>query len=81
MPLAGCPATRTSPDVGEWSRLSTCMSVDLPLPLRPVIASRSPARTSRETSSSAVEVVLRVLYVLPTPWADRSSSFMAFPFS
>src|SRR5688572_2900894 len=52
MALNGLPFTRTSPWVGASRPPSTCSSVDLPEPERPMMAMRSARRTSRSIPRS-----------------------------
>ena len=47
------PSTRTRPDVGRFRPLKWLISVDFPLPVEPMIPTKSPSSTVKDTSSSA----------------------------
>ena len=49
----GAPSSRTTPDVGGKTPLSTLTSVDLPAPLSPIRPTASDASRVNETSASA----------------------------
>src|SRR5688500_8030891 len=50
----GCPSITTEPDVGRYAPLRIFSNVDLPAPFSPINACTDPARTSKETSVSAL---------------------------
>ena len=52
-PVTGLPATRTDPALGNWSPVTSFMSVDLPQPDGPTTATNSPSATETFSPSTA----------------------------
>src|SRR5687768_8721661 len=50
----GCSSITKEPDVGRYAPLRIFNNVDLPAPFSPINACTDPARTSKETSVSAL---------------------------
>ena len=48
------PSIRMRPEVGRFRPLKWLMRVDLPLPVEPMMPTKSPSSTLNDTSSSAV---------------------------
>ena len=48
------PSTSTRPEVGRFRPLKWLIRVDLPLPVEPIMPTKSPSSTVNETSSSAL---------------------------
>ena len=48
------PSTSTRPEVGRLMPLKWLIRVDLPLPVEPMMPTKSPSSTEKDTSSRAV---------------------------
>ena len=68
MPLTSTPFSQYSPEVGESRQPMMCISVDLPEPEGPVMATHSPLAISSETPSSAWTSASPVPYTLVMFW-------------
>ena len=68
MPLTSTPFSQYSPAVGESRQPMMCISVDLPEPDGPVIATHSPLAISSETPPSAWTSASPIPYTLVMFW-------------
>src|SRR6478752_4935505 len=73
------PSMRYSPSLGSSRQPRMLIVVDFPEPLAPVIATNSPARTSRFTPSSARTAASPSPYERATLRSERSTGELSVP--